>query len=325
LDLWLHPSGGGYQLGVVMVSAAGNVKRAIVPVPEGPEIGIDLGLFDGDAVLTLTTPGGEIYHRVAAPLGFSMDRTRHRFGHLEGPGQDAMVVDDLRVARSSMDLSRQVVVVDDFDGPEWAGVWTSPEVGAVKLAPASDLKPGRADGGVLIVSLDQAGLLGPDYLERSLEVPRVAMTCVFDLDLSSLLGLDSGVGGATVLAFRDQSRQDPTAGNLARLQVRRNGGNREVRLVGIEATPWIPLPEHEATLEVQWQRTAADESRLDLWIDGCGPDDDACASGWEVTGAGPAGLVTAVRLGALEAASGAGGVVRFDDVACAGDSWVEPE
>ncbi len=328
-ELWLRPNGEGHQLEVALKPAAGDALRTFVPVPEGPEVGIELGSFGGTVALTLSTPGSTTDHHVVAPLGFSMDRTWHRFGNLANRGYGTMEVDDLRVARTSADLARQVVVVDDFDGPEWDGVWISPGAGALKLGPSNDLGSGRDGGGVLVASLDQAALFGPAYLARSLEVPRVAMTCRFDLDLSSLSG-ESVAGSATVLAFRDESQAEPLARDRARLLVRQEGQERQVRLVGpgageAAATPWVALPGDAASLEVQWQKTAADESRLDLWIDGCGPDEEVCGSGWEVGGVEPEGLVTAVRLGVLEAAAGLSGEVRFDDIACAGDSWVGPE
>ena len=329
-ELWLDPAEDHYVLEAVLTSATGNVARTPVTVPAGPEIGIDLASYAGEVVLRLTALGGETFNELNLPLGFGFDRTWHRFGNLSGRDEENVIeLDDLRVARGSIDLARQVVVVDDFDAPEWAEEWTPPTAGALKVE-TTGVKTSVRDGdGELIASLDQAAVVGPDYLARNLDVPRVAMTCRIDLDLSSLVGQEDS-GGATVLAFRDESQPDPVARNQALLQVRRQGRERQVRLVGpgahqVETTPWIPLAEGTATLEVQWQKTAADQSRLDLWIDGCGTPLQPCASGWELTGIEQTGLVTAVRLGILASTASVKGEVRFDDVACAGDSWVEPE
>jgi hypothetical protein len=156
------------------------------------------------------------------------------------------------------------------------------------------------------------------------------MTCRFHLDLTRLVSLGRFPGRAKVFTLRDEARQGSPPGDLARLIVRAAEGEHRVRLVGLgtsstAATPWIPLQQGEAELEVQWRKTSADDARLDLWVDGCGPDPLACATGWRVTGLDQPGLVATVRLGAVGGFVDLGGEVRFDDVACAGDAWVEPE
>ena len=330
-ELWLHPAEDHSVIEAVLTSATGYVARTSVSVPAGPEIAIDLTSYGGEVVLRLTAQGGENFETLNLPPGFGFDRTWHRFGNLEGRDvENAIELDDLRVARGSTDLARQVVVVDDFDAPEWAEEWTPPTAGALKVGSAGVKTSALDRDGELLASLDRAAVVGPDYLARNLDVPRVAMTCRVDLDLSSLVGQEDGGASATVLAFRDESQPDPVARDQARLQVRQQGRERQVRLVGpgahqVETTPWIPLAEGAATLEVQWQKTAADQSRLDLWIDGCGPPGQPCESGWELSGIEQTGLVTAVRLGILASTATVKGEVRFDDVACAGDSWVEPE
>lgn len=330
-ELWLHPAEDQHMLEAVLTSATGEGARTFASVPEGPEIGIDLLSGGNGAVLVLHVAGSETDQVLNMPPAFGFDRTWHRFGNLGGSSQEnAFELDDLRVARSSIDLARQVVAVDDFDAPEWAEEWTPPLGGALELGPAALQQSERDGDGELIASLDQAAVLGPDYLARELDVPRVAMTCRVDLDLSSLSDQDNGGGSATVLAFRDESQPDPEARDYARLQVRQQGAERQVRLVGpdalrAETTPWVPLAAGAGTLEVQWLKTAIDTSRLDLWIDGCGPPGQPCGSGWELTGIEQTGLVTAVRLGILTSTATIRGEVRFDDIACAGDSWVKPE
>jgi len=330
-ELWLHPAEDHYVLEAVLTSATGDVARTPLSVPAGPEIAIDLTSGGNGVVLVLDVAGSEVIQPLGLPPAFGFDRTWHRFGNLEGRDEgNAIELDDLRVARDTIDLARQVVVVDDFDAPEWAEEWTPPKAGALRVEPAGLEPSGRDGDGTLIASLDQAAEVGPSYLARRLDVPRVAMTCRVDLDLSSLVGQEDGGASATVLAFRDESQAEPVAWDYARLQVRQQGQERQVRLIGpdaqeTQATAWIPLAEGAATLEVQWQKTAADQSRLDLWIDGCGPPGQPCESGWELTGIEQTGLVTAVRLGILASTATVKGEVRFDDVACAGDSWVEPE
>lgn len=325
-ELWLHSAGGGHQLEVVLASGLG-AESTTVPLPEAPEVGVELDARAGEVLLRLTAGGAETDHYPLLPPGFGLDRTWHRFGNLDGDDQRSIELAELRVVRTSLDLARQVVVVDDFDAPSWSEAWTSPEAGALKVGPA--ILP-RSDGdGLLVVSVDRAAEVGPDYLARTLEVPRVAMTCRFGLDLSSLSSFELGSGGATLLVFRDASLEATQERDFARLLARAEGQDRQVRLVGggmqAAATPWISLPGHSATLEVQWRKTAPDQSRLDLWIDGCGPAGQPCEKGWEVTGIPELGLVNEVRLGILGGFYGSGGEVRFDDVACAGDSWVEPE
>lgn len=327
-ELWLHPAGGGHQLEVVLASGLGAAVSSTVPLPEAPEVGVDLDARAGEVLLRLAAGGTETYHYPLMPPGFGLDRTWHRFGNLEGDDGRAIELAELRVVRTSLDLARQVVVVDDFDAPSWSEAWTSPEAGALAMGPA--ILPRSEGDGLLVVSVDRAAEVGPDYLARTLEVPRVAMTCRFGLDLSSLSSSDLGTGGATLLVFRDGSAEASEDRDHARLLARAEGQDRQVRLVGVggtqaPATPWISLPAHSATLEVQWQKTTADQSRLDLWIDGCGPTGEPCETGWELTGVPQLGLVSEVRLGILGGFYGSGGEVRIDDVACAGDSWVEPE
>ncbi len=330
-ELWLQPWNEGYRFEAVLTSGTGQAARTFIPVPQGPEVGIDLSSYAGEVTLGLTAAGGETVRNLAMPPAFGLDRTWHRFGNLGDRSEgNAIGLDDLRVARGSIDLARQVVVVDDFDAPEWAEEWTPPTAGALRLGSKRLVRPERDGDGTLIASLDKAAVVGPDYLARNLEVPRVAMTCRIALDLTSLRDQEDGTGRATVLAFRDESQPDPAARDYARLQVRQQGLERQVRLVGPGAhlngaTPWIPLAEGAATLEVQWQKTSTDQSRLDLWIDGCGPPTQPCGSGWELTGIEQTGLVTAVHLGILASTPTVKGEVRFDDIACAGDSWVEPE
>lgn len=318
-ELWLVPNAGAYDLELVVIPAAGGEVHATMAAPPQSELEMVLGWVNDD--LRLVVAG---WDQITAerPEGVAKDATWHRFGNLLGGG-GSLELDELRIQRVGTVLERELVAADDFETGSWAGTWSSPARGALHVGSEGPMS--STHDHVLVASVDRARVVGPDYLVRFLTVPRSLMACRFDLDASSLTSLESS--GVKVFALRDVSHEPPRAGEYARLLVRHRQPGPEIRLVAggtpATATPWIPLGNDAATIEVQWEKTQAEGVRLDLWIDGCGPDPLACESGWGLQGAGQSGLVTAVQLGAVGGLLGDTGVLRFDDVACVGDSWNE--
>lgn len=328
-SLWLEPKPGRYDVELVLADAAGEEVHESVQGPPGRGLSIRL---DGSAVggppvaeLYVTSPDAPDAS-VPLPPDFSADRTRHRFGYLDSGSEEPAQLDNLAVSRWTTVLERQLVAFDDFEGGSWSGLWSSPEAGALKVQPdRTVVEGGPAADHVLAVSVPVAQMVGPDYLVRALEVPRAVVACRFDLDASSLTSPEPH--GIAVFAMLDESQSPPGSQAYARLMVRHHQSLPEIRLLtgarSASATPWIPLESDGVTIEVQWRKTQAGGARLDLWVDGCGPDRQVCANGWELQDLAQPGLVTAVKLGAVGGLPGDGGVLRFDDVACVGDSWID--